>query len=63
MIPPLYDPTAPSEPSDPSGVIARRTLLGVLGTAFGGALGIAFLGASRNLPPGVAAADEAPAEP
>lgn len=60
MTPPRIDPAAAAEPADPSGVIARRTLLGVLGAAFGGALGIAFLGASRNLPPTVAAATAAP---
>jgi len=40
----------PSEPPDPEGMIARRTLLGVLGAAFGGALGVALLGITRNLP-------------
>ena len=39
-----------AEPSDPQGTIARRTLLGVMGAAFGGALGVALLGATRNLP-------------
>jgi FtsP/CotA-like multicopper oxidase with cupredoxin domain len=39
-----------SESSDPEGIFARRTLLGVMGAAFGGALGVAILGASRNLP-------------
>ena len=38
------------EPADPQGTIARRTLLGVMGAAFGGALGVALLGATRNLP-------------
>ena len=38
------------EPPDPEGTIARRTLLGVMGAAFGGALGVALLGATRNLP-------------
>ena len=42
-------PDAP-EPPDPQGTIARRTLLGVMGAAFGGALGVAVLGATRNLP-------------
>jgi len=36
--------------TDPEGIFARRTLLGVMGAAFGGALGVAVLGASRNLP-------------
>jgi len=38
------------EPADPEGIFARRTLLGVLGTAFGGALGVALLGATHSLP-------------
>src|SRR6266542_3908937 len=38
------------EPADPEGIFARRTLLGVMGAAFGGALGVAILGATRNLP-------------
>jgi len=38
------------EPADPEGIFARRTLLGVMGAAFGGALGVAVLGATRNLP-------------
>jgi FtsP/CotA-like multicopper oxidase with cupredoxin domain len=42
-------PEAP-EPPDPQGTIARRTLLGVIGATFGGALGVAVLGATRNLP-------------
>jgi len=46
-------PDAP-EPPDPQGTIARRTLLGVMGAAFGGALGVAVLGATRNLPAGAA---------
>ena len=40
----------PPEPADREGVIARRTLLGVMGAAFGGALGVALLGVTRNLP-------------
>jgi len=40
----------PEEPADPQGTIARRTLLGVMGAAFGGAFGVALLGITRNLP-------------
>src|SRR6266487_2171237 len=54
------EPTTP-EPADPEGIFARRTLLGVMGAAFGGALGVAVLGASRNLP--AAAATVATAQP
>src|SRR5438045_9787931 len=43
------EPTTP-EPRDPDTIFARRTLLGVMGAAFGGALGVAVLGATRNLP-------------
>src|SRR5437868_14281663 len=43
------EPEVP-EPADPEGIFARRTLLGVMGAAFGGALGVAVLGATRNLP-------------
>ncbi|HEV2249351.1 MAG TPA: multicopper oxidase domain-containing protein [Candidatus Limnocylindria bacterium] len=56
----MDDQVAPPvpEPPDPEGIFARRTLLGVMGVAFGGALGVAVLGATRNLP--VAAAAAAP---
>ena len=40
----------PAEPPDLSGTIARRTILGMIGTASAGALGIGLLGATRNLP-------------
>ena len=43
------DPTQP-EPPDPTGRIARRALLGLIGTASAGAVGVALLGATRNLP-------------
>ncbi|HEY8731569.1 MAG TPA: hypothetical protein VIN69_06275 [Candidatus Limnocylindria bacterium] len=38
------------EPADPEGIFARRTLLGVLGTAFGGALGVALLAPRTAFP-------------
>ena len=38
------------EPPDPEGAFARRTLLGAMGAAFTGALGVAVLGATHNLP-------------
>ena len=44
-----HSPDVP-EPADPDSIFARRTLLGVMGVAFGGALGVAVLGATRNLP-------------
>jgi manganese oxidase len=58
------EPEVP-EPADPEGIFARRTLLGVMGAAFGGALGVAILGASRNLPAAAAtlAAPTATAQP
>lgn len=43
------EPTTP-EPPDPEGAFARRTLLGAMGAAFTGALGVAVLGATHNLP-------------
>jgi FtsP/CotA-like multicopper oxidase with cupredoxin domain len=51
------------EPPDPEGTIARRTLLGVMGAAFGGALGVALLGATRNLPAAAASVAAATATP
>jgi FtsP/CotA-like multicopper oxidase with cupredoxin domain len=51
------------EPPDPEGTIARRTLLGVMGAAFGGALGVALLGATRNLPAAAASVAAATVTP
>ena len=38
------------EPTDRQGVIARRTLLGVMGAACGGAIGVALMSATHNFP-------------
>ena len=48
----MDDPTERTTPEsrDPDTIFARRTLLGVMGAAFGGALGVGILGATRNLP-------------
>ena len=58
------DDLRPDEASDhgfdPDTVFARRTLLGVIGASFGGALGVALLGATRNLPSAAVAAVTAP---
>ncbi|HEX9268685.1 MAG TPA: copper oxidase [Candidatus Limnocylindria bacterium] len=56
------DETPRADPPDELGaVIARRTLLGLIGTASATALGVAVLGATRNLP--VSAAPLASASP
>ncbi len=63
----MHDPIdhRTSVPADPEGAIARRTLLGVMGAALGGALGVSFLGATQNLssPSARAATQAATAQP
>ena len=53
----------PETPEPADAAIGRRTLLGVMGAVFGGAFGVAILGATHNLPAAAATVASATATP